>query len=162
MKQFLIVVALFIQLTYANNSNAQLSKCSYANCPALQGVCDNNTCLCGNGFMTVEQLNDGKFCNYKTKSKFIAFLFEFFFPFGVGHLYAENATLAMIKFSLFMIFFLSFCFELCFLQAKVGKCLLFITFIFIVDLILWILLQLVDLIGYSLGYYTDGNGIQMH
>ncbi|MCQ2817334.1 MAG: hypothetical protein MJ252_08730 [archaeon] len=140
--------------------------CTVGNCPPLQGYCFNDKCMCARNYMTVsnEYISNkaGINCNYKTKSKFIAFILEFFFPIGVGHLYTENITFAIIKFSLFAFFIFAFCFQLCCLKKPIGKCLIAISILFILDFASWLVLQIADITGYALGLYKDGNGVPLH
>ena len=139
--------------------------CSPQNCPPLQGICYKNQCVCSKDFVTVNNQyikNYGISCNYQTKNRFIAFLLEFFFPFGVGHLYAEKKYLAIIKFSFFLIFLFGYCGQLCCLQKPINKGIIFVSVIFLLDLLLWILMQIFDIICYALGYYYDGNGVIMN
>lgn len=161
---FIFINNALVVLTQSQNQSATLplGKCTLMNCPLMQGVCAGEVCVCGNGFVTVNKITDGHYCNYKSKQRLIAFLLEFFFPFGVGHLYAENLLLAIIKFSLFALFLSLFCLELCCLQTKLGGCLVVVSFVFVVDIIIWIGFQMVDIIGYALGYYTDGYGVKMN
>jgi hypothetical protein len=89
-------------------------KCSPSNCPPLQGICEKNVCICSKNFKTVNNQyikSYGINCNYQIKYKLIAFLLELFFPIGVGHIYAEKTNMAILKFTLFVIFILSFCGE---------------------------------------------------
>ena len=138
--------------------------CSPSNCPPLQGVCDKNVCVCAKDYATVDNeyiKSYGISCNYQTKTKFIAFILELFFPIGVGHIYAEKTYMAILKFSLFLVFIFSFCGELCCLKSKINNCLICLSFIFILDFLAWFSIQLMDIVSYGLGYYTDGNGVPM-
>ena len=138
--------------------------CSPSNCPPLQGVCDKNVCVCAKDYATVDNeyiKSYGISCNYQTKTKFIAFILELFFPIGVGHIYAEKTYMAILKFCLFLVFIFSFCGELCCLKSKINSCLIFLSVIFILDFLAWMIVQLIDIVSYGLGYYTDGNGVPM-
>ena len=76
------------------------SVCNALNCPPLRGLCSNDICVCEEGFTTVNNKyikNNGIFCNYILKSRYIAFLLEFFFPFGAGHFYTGKTILSTIK-----------------------------------------------------------------
>ena len=139
--------------------------CSPQNCPPLQGICYKNQCICSKDFVTVNNQyikNYGVSCNYETKNRFIAFLLEFFFPFGVGHLYAEKKYLAMIKFSFFLIFLFGYCGQLCCLQKPINKGIVFVSIIFLLDILVWFSMQIFDIVCYALGYYYDGNGVIMN
>ena len=69
--------------------------------------------------------------------------------------------MAILKFSLFIVFLFSFCGELCCLKSKINSCLIFLSVIFILDFLAWMIVQLIDIVSYGLGYYTDGNGVPM-
>ncbi|MCQ2817044.1 MAG: hypothetical protein MJ252_07245 [archaeon] len=155
MKLFITLILLLFNFIFTQG-------CNYSNCPPLQGVCFNNQCICGKGYATVnnEYINsNGISCNYKTKSQFIAFLLEFFFPIGVGHLYSERTLMASIKFGIFVFFLIGFCSELCLLKTAMNKCIICLSIFFILDIIIWFGIQLVDLCGFALGFYKDGHGV---
>ena len=83
-----------------------LSTWNERNCPSTKGMCSNNQCICNEKYITINNKDfrdNGIYCNYGLKSRFIAFLLEFFFPFGVGHFYSGKIYLATIKLSLFVI-----------------------------------------------------------
>jgi hypothetical protein len=138
------------------------NKCNYENCPLLQGVCYEDNCLCSYGFKTYMKTNDPViYCNYKQRSRMTAFFLEFFFPIGLGHLYAGKITLALIKFGLFIGFFIGLCGELMCIKLNFEKLVVCSAFTLLADMCLWISIQLVDLVCYALGYYSDGNGVQL-
>jgi hypothetical protein len=136
--------------------------CSFQNCPLLQGVCFEDQCVCSYGFKTFIVKNEPEiYCNYKQKSRMTAFFLEFFFPIGLGHLYAGKVTLGIIKCSLFCLFFLGLCGEIMCIRLNMNKFLLCSAFTLLADMCLWIVLQIVDLICYAFGFYLDGNGLPM-
>ena len=107
----------------------------------------------------------GIFCNYTLKSRYIAFVLEFFFPIGAGHFYAGKTILAGIKLGFFVLIVLSFIFMCCLLaknrnDTNAGSIIL--TIIIILSLVGLILMQIFDLIGYAAGIYSDGNGVEMN
>ncbi len=140
--------------------------CNHNNCPSFQGVCYDNECICSHGFATHNEFNTSNtpiiYCNYKLKSKFVAFFLELFFPFGAGHLYAGNNILAMIKFISFSMIICSCCGILCTIALEDKGCGMkcFVIF-FIFMIVFWILFELIDLFCYAFGIYKDGNGIPM-
>jgi hypothetical protein len=137
-------------------------KCSPSNCPPLQGICEKNVCICSKNFKTVNNQyikSYGINCNYQIKYKLIAFLLELFFPIGVGHIYAEKTNMAILKFTLFVIFILSFCGELCCLKSKINNSVICLSFIFLLNFFAWISIQIIDIVSYGLGYYNDGNAV---
>ena len=155
---FMILITLsLIQSTY--------SVCNAVNCPPLRGYCNGNECICEEGYLTVNNKNiqnNGVFCNYHVKSKFIAFLLEFFFPFGVGHFYSGNVVLAVIKLALFIVLICTCCAVLCCVTGKIVNCCSFVICTIVVLCIIGIaFMELFDLISYAFGFYTDGNGINL-
>ena len=142
----------------------QNAKCNYYNCPYLQGVCSNNECICAKHYMTVKDKSNKEqiFCNYETKSKFTAFFLEFLFPLGIGHFYANNYGKGILKFALFALLLSSCCFELCCLKAMINKGIVCLSFLVFVVLCSWIALQVMDLVGYLFGFYTDGFDFKMY
>ena len=157
----------FIILTfYPVNSNDSethqtLFVCNKYTCPKNRGTCnEKNECICKKGYDTVDDLSKGDFyCNYRKKSKLIAFLLEFVLGFGAGHFYMENVILATIK-----MIYTSF------------TCLLFCQFNNIrkipeyqsvgvplerYSVLAWIVWQIVDGLLIYFGCYKDGNGIEM-
>ena len=143
------------------------SVCNPANCPPLRGLCSNNLCVCQEGFVTVNNnyvKNNGIFCNYILKSRFIAFILEFFFPFGVGHFYAGKKILATIKLGIFVTLIISFIALLCFISkyrlvTNAGSIVL--TVVIILCILILIIMQIFDLIAYGFGLYSDGNGVDL-
>ena len=155
---FMILISLsLIQSIY--------SACNAVNCPPLRGVCNGNECVCEEGYLTVNNKNvqnNGVFCNYHLKSRFIAFILEFFFPFGVGHFYSGNIVLAIIKLALFIVLICTCCAVLCCVTGKVINACSFIICLIVVLCIIGIaFMEIFDLVSYGLGLYSDGNGIGM-
>ena len=155
---FIILITLsLIKSTY--------SICNVINCPPLRGFCQGNKCVCENNYITVNNNiihNQGIFCNYAKKSKLVAFMLEFFFPFGVGHFYSGKTLLAAIKLCLFL-FLMCMCY--CLLACVFGKVItaysILICFVVIVCIISLIVLQIYDLFSYAFGFYSDGNDVVM-
>ena len=143
------------------------SVCNPANCPPLRGLCSNQFCVCQEGFATVNNKyikNNGIFCNYILKSRYIAFILEFFFFFGGGHFYSGKTILAGIKLGIFLTLIFSFLALLCFiskykLETNTGSVVL--TLVTFLSLFLLILMQIFDLIAYAFGIYSDGNGVAL-
>ena len=85
--------------------NRQLqSTCNSVNCPSLQGFCKTDKCICLDGYMTVSDNNNFKFCNYEQKQSIVALLLESFGLFGVGHLYAGRVYYGLSKIFCFFVF----------------------------------------------------------
>ena len=138
--------------------------CTNNNCPPFQGICYENTCHCNQGFETLIENNNAPiiYCNYKLKSKFVAFFLELFFPFGAGHLYAENTLLAMIKFVSFSMILCTCCgvlFSIALEDKNCGvKC---FGLLFLLMIVFWALFEAIDLVCYAFGIYRDGNGLPL-
>ena len=144
------------------------SACNASNCPPLRGLCQKNMCVCEEGFTTINNeniKNNGIFCNYILKSRYVAFLLEFLFPIGVGHFYSGKTILASIKLGIFVLLVFSCIFMLCCLsknrhEINMGKYILVI--IIVLSFLSLILMEIFDLIAYGIGLYNDGNGVQMN
>ena len=142
--------------------------CDAVNCPPLRGLCNNGECVCESGFATVNNKqikNNGIFCNYILKSRYIAFILEFFFPFGAGHFYSGKTILAGIKLGLLVLLIVSFLTLLCCISknrndTNAGSIILSI--IIFLSLLSLIIMQIFDLIAYAFGLYSDGNGVEMN
>ena len=142
------------------------SACNSVNCPPLRGVCSGKLCVCEEGYTTIKNKNiqsNGVFCNYHLKSRFVAFLLELFFPFGVGHFYSGKILLSTIKIGLFVLMIVMCCSVLCCVNIKaINSCSFVICLILVLCLIALVLMEICDLLFYALGVYTDGNGIEMY
>jgi hypothetical protein len=137
------------------------SQCSFTNCPPTRGSCVENKCICFEGYTTLPEPFQPR-CNYKQKSRFIAFFLELFFPVGAGHLYAGRIVSALIKLFSFMMIVCSFCCNLCFIFLSLEqKFLICPSIIFILALVTWIILEGIDLVCFGMGIYKDGNGIEL-
>ena len=160
-KKFLFFILISLSLIKSTNSN-----CNEVNCLPTRGMCFNNRCICNQNYITTDNKvleNNGIFCNYELKARFIAFLLEFFFPFGVGHFYSGKIYLAIIKLSLFAIMICSCCCVLCCVVGKeAGSLSLIVCIIIVLSIIVLVVMEIFDLIGYGLGIYKDGNGYEMY
>ena len=159
------ILFIFI-LQYVKCSNFE--SCNTINCSIEQGICIKNICECFYEYTTLNgsniNSNDQKFCNYKKHCRITAFLLEFLFPIGVGHLYTRKINLALFKFTIFLIFFSFLCGEFCYLNYKLNamnKCHIYLAFLIVLNIFLWICLHICDLVGYGFGFYKDGNGIEL-
>ena len=156
---------IFIGFSLIKSTN---SACNSLNCPPLRGLCNGNICVCEESYITVNNdkvHNNGIFCNYREKSRFIAFLLEFFFPIGAGHFYSGKTILASIKLGMFVFLVVSFiivlfCKSVNRFNANSGT--ITLSFLIILCLLGIVLMQIFDLIGYACGIYLDGNGVEMN
>ena len=159
-KRIFLIILITLSL-----SNSVLTVCNQINCPPTHGECNGNICICKEEYTTINNQkikNNGIFCNYPLKSRLIAFLLEFFFPFGVGHFYSGNIFLAIIKLALFILLISMCCSILCCAAGKIlSICSTIICAIVVLSLIALVFMEIFDLVGYGLGIYKDGNGVLM-
>lgn len=127
MKTFFIIfpIVLLISFTSAQTDPALTTPqdvvtssqaCNMVNCQIGHGICYMNVCHCATGFITFNENTAApinSYCNYQQKSHMTAMLLEFFFPFGVGHFYAHNYTLGLIKLLLILSIICSLCCACC-------------------------------------------------
>lgn len=73
------------------------SPCNSENCPLTQGFCREDQCICLDGFMTIPNGVDYKYCNYKQKNIIVALLLESFGFIGFGHFYAGRIFYGLVK-----------------------------------------------------------------
>ncbi len=80
------------------------SNCTLSNCGPRNGFCiDEHTCQCHVGYANFKPVTrtyaqePERYCTYEQGSQLVAFLLEFFFPIGVGHLYAGRIVNGIIK-----------------------------------------------------------------
>ena len=165
MKKFSLKTLFFITISLTLIESTY-SFCNEGNCPLTRGMCSNNQCICNEKYITINNKDfraNGIFCNYELKSRFIAFLLEFFFPFGVGHFYSGKIYLATTKLSLFAILICSCCCVLCCIPGKnLNACSISMCIIVVLCIISLVVMEIFDLVSYGLGIYNDGNGIEMY
>ena len=156
---------LFLFLISFSLIKSSYSVCNSLNCPPLRGICKGDICICDDNYITINDKNspsNGIFCNYALKSRFIAIVLEFFFPFGVGHFYSGKTFLASVKLGLFILLISMCCAVLCCVNAKSSNpCSFFICLILVLSLFGIFIMEILDLIFYAIGFYVDGNGINM-
>ena len=142
-------------------SKKPLVICNKYTCPKSRGVCnEENECVCVKGYDTIDDLSRGDFyCNYKKRSKLIAFLLEFVLGFGSGHFYMGHTILGTIK----MIYTSLTCLMFCqyYSIRKITELKRFAIPLEQILLIGWAIWQILDglLIGFN--FYKDGNGIEL-
>ena len=156
---FIIIFSLF---TFINPNDKETKKplviCNKYTCPKSRGVCnEENECVCIKGYDTIDDLSRGDFyCNYKKKSKLIAFLLEFVLGFGSGHFYIGHTVLATIK----MIYTSFTCLLFCqyYSISKITEIKRVAVPLERILLIGWAVWQILDGILISFNFYKDGNG----
>jgi hypothetical protein len=150
-----------------NHSYAILDDCNSLNCEFNHGRCiSNNVCRCKKAFAEVPANNDdGMACQYIRKKQMVAFLLEFFVPFGSSHFYLGNKELGMIKVGILFFVPLMFVFICCdcfrqndrpviskaFMYDKLGV-------IYLIGLLMWMFF---DVLNIALDRYTDVNEVKM-
>ena len=156
--------SIYIILISISLIKSAYSFCSLENCPPQRGVCYGNQCVCQNNYITTNiGNNNGVFCNYRLKSKMMAFILEFLFPFGVGHFYSGNIILGVIKLALWILMICMFCSILCCIVGKViNACSIIVFLIILLSVLGLVIMEIFDLISYGLGIYKDGKGFEMY
>ena len=168
------IITLFITFTVLTNQTSfrnlqnQSTKlvCGANTCDSSNGKCTGNfgeTCLCFNEYSSFPW-DKPEMCNYKKKKQIYALLLELFLTFGIGHFYLGNLDIAIPK----AIFFLmGYCFVV--LLRTISKkteenntyTLLIALFgcINCVGMLIW---HIIDVCLMGVGYYTDGNGVELY
>ena len=135
--------------------------CNKYTCPKSRGVCnENNECVCVKGYDTIDDLSRGDFyCNYKKRSKLMAFLLEFVLGFGSGHFYTGHTTLATIK----MIYTCLTCLMFCQYHSirKITELKSFAVPLERILLVGWAAWQILDGLLIAFGFFKDGNGYKL-
>ena len=162
---FIISIIILFPIIFTKENDKDIQKkvilCNKYNCPKNRGICnEDNVCVCLNGYETVDDLSLGNFdCNYKKKSKLIAFLLEFVLGFGAGHFYMGHITLSTIK----MIYTSLTCLLFCQYNSiqKITEIKRFAVPLERILLCGWAVWQIIDGLLISFGYYKDGNGYEL-
>lgn len=133
----------FIFLFSFTSSQCVLDK----NCPSKTGTCQEDVCICINGYKTfIDSKNENNpiYCTYEQKSKWIALVLEMFLP-PFGHFYLGRMVHFSIKLTL-MVFTL-------FLINSPKRW---------IGLIPLIILYFTDLLHLNFMFYNDGNDIPIY
>ena len=133
-------------------------------CNGNKGNCVNSTCFCITGW-TVSP-GSSIDCNYQQINQSYYFYLEFVFLYGLGHIYAGNYVLGIVKLVLFVFLITQLtlipicskfvddkCDNGC-IRLLVGLFFLF----FSMGFFGWVLF---DLIAIGNGFYYDGNGVPL-
>ena len=158
----IIILSLIIYTKQnVNEIEEPLVICNKYVCPKSRGVCnEKNECICIKGYDTIDDISKGDFyCNYRKKSKLIAFLLEFVLGFGTGHFYIGHINLATVK----MIYSAFTCLLFCQYNSikkitEIKKLAIPIERILIIGWVAW---QLIDGLLMFFGFYKDGNGYEL-
>ena len=157
----LILFSSFNFIKSNDDDTKPLVVCNKYTCPKSRGVCnENNECVCIKGYDTVDDLSLGDFyCNYKKRSKLMAFLLEFVLGFGSGHFYMGHTTLATIK----MIYTSLTCLMFCQYHSirKITELKSFAVPLERILLVGWAAWQIIDGLLIAFGFYKDGKGYKL-
>ena len=160
--KYIIALIIFSSLNFIKSNDDETEKvlvvCNKYTCQKSRGVCnENNECVCIKGYDTIDDLSRGDFyCNYRKKSKLIAFLLEFVLGFGSGHFYLGKTILATIK----MVYTSLTCLMFCQFHS-ITELKRFAIPLERVLLVGWAIWQILDGILIAFGFYKDGNGYEL-
>ena len=154
----IIFLSSFESIKSVDNEGSQLIICNKYTCPKGRGKCNElNECICEKDYDTIDDLTKGDFyCNYRKKSKVMAFLLEFVIGFGCGHFYMGHNILGTVK----MIFTGLFCLVFCQYPSisKITELKRYARHVELFLIATWALWQIIDGILIAFGVYKDGNG----
>jgi hypothetical protein len=160
-----IVQGLFYEI------DTKFGKCMVGNCWNMlcagppKGNCVNINCECSKGYYTYPSNSMSKCC-YEQKSQLITFLLEALIGFGVGHIYAMNYSIGIIKLVtysvLFLFLFTTFCYRF-FRTEKIGyENYIMLKFASILSMMMcfctYTVWQCIDILLIGTNFYVDGNG----
>ena len=163
--KYIIALIIFSSFPFIESNDDETNKvlvvCNKYTCPKNRGICnENNECICIKGYDTIDDLSRGDFyCNYRKKSKLIAFLLEFVLGFGSGHFYLGRTTLATIK----MIYTSLTCLIFCQFHSiqKITELKRFATPLETTLLVGWAAWQILDGVLIGFGFLKDRNGYEL-
>ena len=137
-------------------------------CSMEGGECQNLKCKCKEGYSTLFTEEKILLCNYKRYNKISVGLVEFFFGFGIGHIYCKRYLNGFIQlFGELISFCLMGCLFWYFLLydnhfnisfTLTNSFLKFYCPFAIVFVLSW---QVIDTVLFFMGFYLDGNGIEL-
>jgi len=136
------------------------ASCNPDNCPPAQGYCKADKCACLEGFITVKDMINHKFCNYKQKEVIVSLLLESIGLVGFGHLYAGRIFYGVVK---ILCFYLIICygsqFVIHFMKEDSDTEVAFYIKLGISTACLGlpVLWHLIDLYKWATNQYLDGN-----
>ena len=149
-----------------------LIPCGNSFCSIEGGICEETTtgkiCKCKGDFTTPEE-DEFYNCCYKQKSSLKAFFLEACLGFGAGHFYIGNKKLGIIKAITYAILFL-ITFFICFRRFYqknrfssdsniiIKMCRSFCVLACGCTFIIW---QMIDSVMFSLGGYSDNQGVKL-
>jgi len=162
---YFIILIIFSSINIIQSKDGEAQKklvvCNKYTCPKSRGVCtEQNECICIKGYDTIDDLSLGDFyCNYRKKSKLIAFLLEFVIGFGAGHFYMGHNILATIKMIYTSVTCLLFCqFDSIKVITELKRVAVPLERILIAGWAVW---QIIDGLLICFNFYKDGNGYEL-
>jgi len=149
-----------------------LIPCGISFCSKEGGICEESStgkvCKCKSDFTTPEE-DELYNCCYEQKSSLKAFFLEACLGFGAGHFYVGNKRIGIIKaivYSILLLITFMICFRK-FYQKKrfssdsniiIKMCRSFCVLACGCTFIIW---QMIDAVMFSLGGYSDENGVDL-
>ena len=149
-----------------------LIPCGNSFCSKEGGICEESStgkvCKCKSDFTTPEE-DEFYNCCYEQKSSLKAFFLEACLGFGAGHFYVGNKRIGIIKaivYSILLLITFMICFRKFYQKKRFSSdsniiikmcrsfCVLACGFTFII----W---QMIDAVMFSLGGYSDENGVDL-
>ena len=146
---------------FQNVCNAQTCPLPFAYCSTPQN------CHCSAGYAHVVQVSGTspivtQPCQYTQKKQLVAFLLEFFFPFGVGHLYSQRTLNGVLKLCFVLLTpCLMCCLTICGLSISEkmgGVAVMALGVLYSLGTFAWLI---TDLILFGINKYSDGNGVPL-
>lgn len=149
---------------YRHIARSLQSTCDSFNCPPTQGYCKGDRCICLEGYLTVIDKDNFKYCNYEQKKTMWSLLFESFGFIGVGHFYAGRIWAGILK---LVLFYVIICygsqFVITFMKENTDTDTAYYIKLIISAscLSIPVLWHLVDLYKFATNQYLDGNAMPM-
>ena len=149
-----------------------LIPCGNSFCSKEGGICEETStgkiCKCKNDFTTPEE-DEFYNCCYEQKSSLKAFFLEACLGFGAGHFYVGNKKMGIIKaitYSILLLFTFTICFRKFYQKNRftsdsniiIKMCRSFCVLACGCTFIIW---QMIDSVMFSLGGYSDENGVDL-
>lgn len=178
MKLFYILslIALSNQTKISKNIAVETGMCFYSKCgnsfcanhPQGNCISENQTesCVCSKGYST-SLTKDLYYCCYKQKSFMTAFYLELFLSFGIGHFYVGNLLSGIVKLLSYVIIIGS-AIVIVIIERRRKELIVSFHFhtmkiaVFLLLGFIYVGWQMVDCVLFTLGGYTDGNGVDLY
>ena len=138
--------------------------CEPSICPPGHGYCKGNKCICLDGYISVMDKKNHKYCNYEQKHMMTALLLESFGFIGFGHLFTGRVFAGILK---LIVFYVIICYGSQFvIQFMKGdndtERAYYVKLIISAScMCLPVIWHLIDLYRFATNQYLDGNGQPM-